>query len=80
MITISNVNLSQRAMLDHMWSFNDYDDLEEWKDTLDDEDRDQAELLEQMIMLAVLDEIIDETEENFKEANDIINSITKKLP
>ena len=77
MVRIIGVNNAQRDMLDHMWSLNDYDDILEWKETLSDQDRQQADLLEEMILLAVVDEMFEE--DDFKEANTIINSITNKL-
>lgn len=73
MVKIFGVNAHQKEMLDIMWSLDDYDDLEEWKETLSPNERRQADLLEQMIMLAVVDEMFEE--DDFKEANDIINKI-----
>lgn len=73
MVKIFDVNAHQKEMLDIMWSLDDYDDLEEWKETLSPNERRQADLLEQMIMLAVVDEMLEE--DDFKEANDIINKI-----
>lgn len=78
MITIRGVNEFQRSMLDHMWTLDDYDDVLEWKDDLSDHDRQQADLLEQMILLSVMDELIKD-DGDCTEANEIIKSITNKF-
>lgn len=78
MITIRNVNKKQQKMLDIMWSFQDVDELEAWKKTLKPKSRRQAETLEQLIILATLDEMIDE-EDDFEEANEIIDRIMSTL-
>ena len=75
MATILGVNDRQKEMLDIMWSMDDYEDVEEWKDTLNSYERQQADLLEELIMLAVVDDMFEE--DDFKEANEIINKIKK---
>lgn len=78
MIRIQNVNKKQQKMLDIMWSFQDVDELEAWKKTLKPKSRHQAETLEQLILLATLDEMIDE-EDDFEEANEIIDRIMSRV-
>ena len=78
MITIQNVNKKQQKMLDIMWSFQDVDELEAWKKTVKPKSRRQAETLEQLIILATLDEMIDE-EDDFEEANEIIDRIMSRV-
>lgn len=73
MATILGVNDRQKEMLDIMWSMDDYEDVEEWKNTLNSHERQQADLLEELIMLAVVDDMFEE--DDFKEANEIINRI-----
>lgn len=73
LIKINGVNERQKQMLDVMWSLDDYEDVEEWKSSLSSQEQQQAEVLEQLIMLAVIDEMFEE--DDFKEANDIINKI-----
>lgn len=75
MATILGVNDRQKEMLDIMWSMDDYEDVEEWKETLSSYERQQADLLEELIMLAVVDDMFEE--DDFKEANEIINRIKK---
>lgn len=72
LITIQNVTARQQKILDHMWELGDVDALESWKNTLAPKLKQEAELLEELIMLAVYDSIIDETEDDFMEANEII--------
>ena len=55
-----------------MWEIGDIDDLETWKDTLNPKLRQEVELLQELVMLAVYDELVNETEEDFTEANEII--------
>lgn len=73
LIKINGVNDRQKQMLDVMWSLDDYEDVEEWKSSLSSQEQQQAEVLEQLIMLAVIDEMFEE--DDFKEANEIINKI-----
>lgn len=73
LIKINGVNDRQKQMLDVMWSLDDYEDVEDWKSSLSSQEQQQAEILEQLIMLAVIDEMFEE--DDFKEANDIINKI-----
>lgn len=73
LIKINGVNERQKQMLDVMWSLDDYEDVEEWKSSLSSQEQQQAEVLEQLIMLAVIDEMFEE--DDFKEANEIINKI-----
>ena len=72
MITVRNVNKIQQKLLDKMWEIGDIDDLETWKDTLNPKLRQEVELLQELVMLAVYDELVNETEEDFTEANEII--------
>ena len=73
MVTIQGVNNRQKEMLDIMWCLDDYEDVEEWKSSLSSQEQQQADLLEELIMLAVVDEMLEE--DSFKEANEIINKI-----
>lgn len=77
MITVRNVNKRQKKLLDKMWEIGDIDDLETWKDTLNPKLRQEVMLLEELVMLAVYDSIIDETEDDFTEANEIIARFCK---
>jgi hypothetical protein len=63
MIQIENLTKYQVEMLDHMWSLDSYEEYQEWMDLLDDEDRVLAESLSQMVILAEVDQLIDDCQE-----------------
>ena len=60
MIQIQNLTAYQVEMLDHMWSLDSLQEYEEWYDLLDEEDQILATSLQQMILLAEMDEIVGE--------------------
>lgn len=63
MITIENLTEYQVDMLDHMWSLDSFEEYEEWYNLLDDEDQQLADSLQEMIILAEMDEIIGDCKE-----------------
>lgn len=77
MIKIYGVNKRRQKILDKMWELGDVDELESWKNTLAPKLKQEAELLEELIMLAVYDELVNETEDDFMEANEIIARFCK---
>jgi hypothetical protein len=56
MITINGLSKGQVKLLDIMWSINDLEVYEEWKSSLNLELQDMIDVLEQMVILATLDE------------------------
>lgn len=58
MIQIENLTEYQVEMLDHMWSLDSLEEYEEWYDLLDEEDQLLADNLQQMIVLAEMDNLI----------------------
>lgn len=60
MIEIRGVTAQQGIMLDAMWALDDLDSLDKWMNTLSPPDREQAELLKEMIELATLDSLFDD--------------------
>jgi hypothetical protein len=58
MINIENLTEYQVEMLDHMWSLDSLEEYEEWYNLLDEEDQLLADSLQQMIILAEMDELI----------------------
>lgn len=66
MIQINNLTPYQVEMLDHMWSLDTMEEYFEWYDLLDEEDQKLADSLQTMVILATVDEMIDET--NYKDA------------
>jgi hypothetical protein len=66
---INNLTEYQVEMLDHMWSLDSFEEYEEWYNLLDDEDQLLADSLQEMIVLAEMDEIISDC----KEAKDVLS-------
>lgn len=60
MIQIHNLTEYQVEMLDHMWSLETIEEYEEWYDLLDEEDQILAESLQEMIILAEMDNLMDD--------------------
>ena len=58
MIQIENLTEYQVEMLDHMWSLDSVEEYEEWYDLLDEEDQRLADSLQQMIILAEMDNLM----------------------
>lgn len=60
MVTIDGLTTKQVEMLDTMWNIDSAEDYTEWKETLNSTDRKMVILLEEMIVLAELDNLQDE--------------------
>ena len=60
MIQIHNLTEYQVEMLDHMWSLETLEEYEEWYNLLDEEDQILAESLQEMIILAEMDNLMDD--------------------
>ena len=58
MIEINNLTEYQVEMLDHMWSLDSVEEYEEWYNLLDEEDQQLADSLQQMIILAEMDNLM----------------------
>jgi hypothetical protein len=58
MIQIEHLTEYQVEMLDHMWSLDSLQEYEEWYDLLDEEDQRLADSLQQMIILAEMDNLM----------------------
>jgi uncharacterized protein YukE len=59
MIQIENLTEYQVEMLEHMWSLDSVEEYEEWYALLDEEDQQLADSLQQMIILAEMDDLMD---------------------
>lgn len=59
MLTITGLTKAQVALLDKMWAIDGYDDYMAWKSTLPRRVMRQVAVLEEMVLLAELDEIDD---------------------
>lgn len=76
MIQIDNLTPYQVEMLDHMWSLETMEEYDDWYFLLDEEDRLLADSLQTMVILAGVDEMIDET--NYKEAKQALKKFALK--
>lgn len=70
MIRIENLTEYQVEMLDHMWSLDTEEEFFDWYNLLDGEDQKLADSLQQMIILATFDEMVEATQ--FKDAKDVL--------
>jgi predicted component of viral defense system (DUF524 family) len=62
MIQINNLTPYQVEMLDHMWSLDTEEEFFEWYNLLDEEDQKLADSLQQMVILASVDDIVEQTQ------------------
>jgi hypothetical protein len=72
MITINGLSKGQVKLLDIMWSINDPEVYEEWKSSLNLELQDMIDVLEQMVILATLDEDAEAMQE-YPEAQEVLS-------
>jgi hypothetical protein len=49
----------QVELLDIMWSIEEYTELEEWMETLDSQERTEAEALQRLVVLETFEELLD---------------------
>lgn len=63
MIQIHNLTQDQVDMLDHMWSLDSEEEYLMWYDLLDEQDQKQADLLMRMVILAEVDNDMEEIED-----------------
>jgi hypothetical protein len=71
MIQIHGLTPEQVEMLDIIWSFDSQEELQEFIDRLDSGQRHQYQALSNLVIMAVLDEHIDEMTE-FPEASEVL--------
>ena len=56
---IEGLTLHQKELLEEMWEIKEYEDLEEWMETLCSEDRKEAEALQRLVVLEAFEELLD---------------------
>jgi hypothetical protein len=71
MIQINNLSPYEVEMLDHMWSLDTEEEYFEWWNLLDEEDQRLADSLQQMVILASADEVLEE-DNDYSEAKDYL--------
>ena len=57
-IQINGLTAYQVELLDMMWQFEELEDIEAWRDTLDSETQVQVDLLMRMVILAMTDDLM----------------------
>lgn len=70
MIHINNLSQYEVDMLDHMWTLETEEEFFDWYNLLDDEDRQLADYLQEMVVLAHAEEHIEQT--GYKEAKEVL--------
>ena len=78
MIKIYGVNRQQQEILETLWNMESLEDIDDWVDELNEHKQQQVRLMQELIMLASMDELV-ETEADCQEANRIIARIQRKL-
>ena len=78
MIKICGVNQHQQEILETLWNMESLEEIDDWVDELDEFEQQQVRLMQELIMLASMDELV-ETEADCQEANRIIARIQRKL-
>ena len=71
MIQINNLSPYEVEMLDHMWSLDTEEEYFEWWNLLDEEDQRLADSLQQMVILASADEVL-EKDKQYKDAKEYL--------
>ena len=56
---IEGLTERQVELLDIMWSIEEYTELEEWMETLDPAERQEAEALQRLVVLETFEELLD---------------------
>lgn len=70
MITIHGVNKRQIKLLDKMWEIDSFEDYNFWKESLNAEAKREVGLLEELVLLADIDNMV---EEDVSDANDVLS-------
>ena len=58
-ISIHGLTSYQVDLLNLMWQFEELEDIESWKETLDSETQHQVDLLMRMVVLAATDNLLE---------------------
>ena len=78
MIKIYGINRQQQEILETLWNMESLEDIDDWVDELNEHKQQQVRLMQELLMLAAMDELV-ETEADCREANRIIAKIQRKL-
>jgi uncharacterized protein YukE len=76
MIQIDNLTPYQAEMLDHMWTLQTDEEYSDWYNLLDEEDQKLADTLQELVILATMDEIVEL--EDLKDAKDVLKKFDQR--
>jgi hypothetical protein len=68
---IEGLTEHQVELLDTMWAIEEFDDLEDWMQTLSKADRVEAENLQRLVILETLEEMLEHSK--YPDANKVID-------
>jgi hypothetical protein len=68
---IEGLTEHQVELLDTMWAIKEFDDLEDWMQTLTKADRVEAESLQRLVILEALEEMLEQSK--YPDANKVID-------
>jgi len=68
---IEGLTEHQVELLDTMWAIEEFDELEEWMQTLSKADRIEAESLQRLVVLETFEELLEQNK--YPEANMVID-------
>jgi hypothetical protein len=68
---IEGLTEHQVELLDTMWAIEEFDDLEDWMQTLSKADRVEAENLQRLVILETLEEMLEQSK--YPDANKVID-------
>ncbi len=74
MITLENLTPEQVEMLDILWSMTELSEVEEWQETLSEEEREMSESLIRLVILESMDRIITS---DLSDAQEVLEKFTK---
>jgi hypothetical protein len=74
MITLENLTPEQVEMLDILWSMAELSEVEEWQETLSEEEREMSESLIRLVILESMDRVITS---DLSDAQEVLKKFTK---
>jgi hypothetical protein len=74
MITLENLTPEQVEMLDILWSMTELSEVEEWQETLSEEEREMSESLICLVILESMDKVITS---DLSDAQEVLKKFTK---
>lgn len=79
MPTINNLTPNQVALLDEMWACETFEEYQTFLDCLDSTDRAEAENLQRLLLIEILDEEMS-SQTDYPDARRVIQQVVDGLP